>query len=191
MLFFNDTDEKIGRTMLAGPQFNADNATIYDLLKSLASSGPLQPFIRPYEPARNGRGAWKALRAYYEGDSMKARQKTSAYASIQKANFQGPRRNFEFSSYVTIHQKAQETLARYGEPVPELKKVRDFLDGISDPRCSAIKLAVQASPLYMNNFNEMVNYVTGALDLLKTSNTPSTRQISDVSTVASTASLGA
>lgn len=182
MIFFNDIDEKIGRTILAGPQFNVDNATVYDLLKSLAGSGPLQPFIRPFEIVRNGRGAWQTLRRYYEGDSMRARLKTSAYSSIQKANYQGPRRNFEFSSYVTIHQKAHENLARYGEPVPELKKVRDFLDGISDPRCSAIKLAVQASPLYMNNFNEMVNYVSGAIDLLKSGNTPSTRQISEIST---------
>lgn len=54
MLFTNDIDEKIGRTMLAGLQYAADNATVYDLLKSLAGSGPLQPFIQPYEASRNG-----------------------------------------------------------------------------------------------------------------------------------------
>jgi hypothetical protein len=47
MIFTNDADEKIGRTMLAGLQYAIDNATIYDLLKSLAGSGPLQPFIQP------------------------------------------------------------------------------------------------------------------------------------------------
>ncbi|MFN9981370.1 MAG: hypothetical protein ACK53Y_15705, partial [bacterium] len=86
--------------------------------------------------------------------------KSSAYKMIQRANYQGPRRNFEFSTYVSIHQRAHEHLSRFGEPVPELKKVRDFLDGITDPRCQAIKLAVQANPLYMNSFVETVNYVT-------------------------------
>jgi hypothetical protein len=158
------------------------NAKVYDLLKSLAGNGPLQPFIRTYERTRNGRAAWKNLVQYYEGDSMKNRLKSSAYKMIQKASYQGPRRNFEFSNYVTIHQKAHEHLARFGEPVAELKKVRDFLDGITDPRCQAVKLAVQANMLYMNNFNEMVNYVTGALDLLNNQGAPpSTHRIGDLS----------
>ena len=73
MIFTNDVDEKIGRTMLAGPQYAIDNASvIYDLLKSLAGSGPLQPFIQPYDASRNGWSAWKALCQYYDGDSMKA-----------------------------------------------------------------------------------------------------------------------
>jgi hypothetical protein len=182
MTFSNDVDEKIGRTMLAGPQYAADNATVYDLLKSLAGNGPLLPFIRPHEPTRDGRAAWKALKAYYEGDSMNSRMKNAAYNSLLKANYQGPRRNFEFSTYVTIHQKAHEELARFGEPVPEMKKVRDFLDGITDPRCEAIKLTVMASPIYKTNFNEMVNYVTGAIDVLGKNKTSSTRQIAEIST---------
>ncbi len=67
---------------------------------------------------------------------MKNRLKSSAYKMIQKANYQGPRRNFDFTNYVTIHQRAHEHLARFGEPVPELKKVRDFLDDITDSRSS-------------------------------------------------------
>jgi len=182
MVFPNDFDEKIGRTMLAGPQYAADNATVYDLLKSLAGNGPLLPFIGPHEPTRNGRAAWKALKAYYEGDSMNSRMKNAAYNNLLKANYQGPRRNFEFSTYVTIHQKAHEELSRFGEPVAEMKKVRDFLDGITDPKCDSIKLTVMASPIYRTDFNEMVNYVTGAIDLLSKSKTSSTRQIAEIST---------
>jgi hypothetical protein len=182
MLFSNDIDEKIGRTMLAGPQYAADNATVFDVIKSLASTGPLQPFVQPFERTRNGRGAWKALKQYYEGDSMNTRQKNAAYKAIQKANYQGPRRNFDFNTYVHIHQKAHQDLERYGEPVPELKKVRDFLEGITDSKCESIKLTVLASPLYKEDFNTMVNYVSGALDLVHRNNPPSTRQISEVST---------
>ena len=183
MYFPTDIDEKIGRTILAGPQFNTDNAKVYDVLKSLSSNGPLQPFIRPFERARNGREAWKALVQFYEGDSMKSRLKSSAYKMIQRANYQGPRRNFEFSTYISIHQRAHEHLSRFGEPVPELKKVRDFLDGITDPRCQAIKLAVQANPLYMNSFVETVNYVTGAIDLLGSQHNPtSARRIGELTT---------
>jgi hypothetical protein len=61
--------------MLPGQQYAADNVTVYGLLMSLAGNGPLLPFIRPHEPTRNGRAAWKALKAYYQGDSMNARMK--------------------------------------------------------------------------------------------------------------------
>ena len=160
----------------------ADNANMYDLIKSLAGNGPLWPFIQPFERTRNGRGAWKALVQYFEGDTMKARLKAVAYQAITKANYQGPRRNFEFSTYVTIHQRAHQDLARYNEPVPELKKVRDFLEGITDPRCDSIKLQVLSNPLYTNDFMETVNFVAGAIDLLNKNNTVLTRRISEFST---------
>jgi hypothetical protein len=164
-----------------GSQLNTDNSTVYDLLKSIAGSGPLQPFIRPYERTRYGRGDWKHLVQYYEGDSMNSRLKSSAYKMIQQASLQRPRHDLEFSSYGTIHQKAHDYLACYEEPEAELKKVRDFLDGITDPQCQAIKLAVKASLLYMNNFNEMVNYVSGALDILNNQgHLPSTRCIGEL-----------
>jgi hypothetical protein len=101
-----DLDEKIERTLLVGPQYAADNATMYDLLKSLAGNGPLWPFIQPFERNRNGRAAWKALVNFYEGDTMKARAKQTAYQAIAKSSYQGPRRNFGFSAYVTVHQRA-------------------------------------------------------------------------------------
>mmetsp|Transcript_28951 Transcript_28951/g.41484 ORF Transcript_28951/g.41484 Transcript_28951/m.41484 type:complete len:289 (-) Transcript_28951:4068-4934(-) len=98
MTFPTELDEKIGRAILAGPLYAADNADMYDLLKSLAGNGPLWPFIQPFERTRNGRGAWLALVQYFEGDTMKARLKAAAYQAITRASYQGPRRNFEFSS---------------------------------------------------------------------------------------------
>jgi len=182
MTFPTETDEKIGRALLIGPLYNADNADMYDLLKSLSGNGPLWPFIQPFERRRDGRGAWKALIQYFEGDTMKARLKAAAYQAITKANYQGPRRNFEFSTYVTIHQRAHQDLARYEEPVPELKKVRDILEGITDPRCESIKLQILSNPTYNNNFMETVNFVAGALDLLNENHNALTRRISEVST---------
>jgi len=102
-------------------------------LKSLASNGPLWPFIQAYETTRNGRAAWKALVTYYEGDSMCQRIKAAAYQLILKANYQGPRRNFDFGTYVTAHQWAHQDLTRYSESIPEFKKERDFLDRNMDP----------------------------------------------------------
>jgi len=133
MTFPTETDEKIGRAILTGPLYASDNADMYDLIKSLSGNGPLWFFIQPFERQRNGRGAWQALVNYFEGDTMKTRLKQAAYKSITKVIYQGTRRNFEFSTYVTIYQRAHQALAKYNEPVPESKKVRDFIEGITDP----------------------------------------------------------
>jgi len=87
-----------------------------------------------FQATRDGRNAWKSLLNYYEGDSAKTRGKQECYDSILKVIYQGNRRNFTFNNYVTIHQQAHQDLARLGEPVPENKKVLDFLNGITDPQ---------------------------------------------------------
>jgi len=105
--------------------------------------------------------------------------KQQCYDAIAKANYQGARRNFDFSSYVAIHQQAHQDLARLGEPIPENKKVRDFLHGITDSQCSNIKLNVLSNLAFMNSFAQMINYFASAVDLIR-KNTTSTRQISGV-----------
>jgi len=105
-----------------GPEFNTNNGIIFDLLQSLMLNGPAWSRISDFQRTRNGRGAWKALIEYYEGDAMQTRSQQQCYDAIAKANYQGPRRNFDFSSYVSIHQQAHQDLARLGEPIPENKK---------------------------------------------------------------------
>ncbi len=110
--------------------------------------------------------------AYYEGDSMKTRIKHECYDAISKASYQRPWHKFNFSTYVGIHQQAHQDLIHLGGPVPENKKVRDFLNGINDPQCANIKLSVLANDTFMNSFPQVVNYIASAIDLTtKNSNT--------------------
>jgi len=81
---------------------------------------------------------------------MQMRSKQQCYEAKLKASYQGARRNFDFSSYVAIHQQAHQDLERLGEPMPENKKVQDFLQGITDSQCSNIKLNVLSNPNFMN-----------------------------------------
>jgi hypothetical protein len=95
-------------------------------------------------------------------------------------NYQGPRRNFDFSTYVAIHQNAHQDLIRLDEPIPENKKVRDFLSGITDPNCANIKLNVLSNTAYMNDFHAMVNYVASAIDMTTKNTSTTARQISEL-----------
>jgi hypothetical protein len=127
-------DQLVECAILHGAEYNINNRLVYYLLQSLTLNGPAWSWINMYQHTRDGRNAWKSLIYYYEGDSAKTRGKQEGNDAISKASYLGPRRNFDFSSYVAIHQQAHQDLHRLGEPVPENKKVRDFLNGINDPQ---------------------------------------------------------
>ena len=111
---------------------------------------------------------------------MKTRTKQECYDAISKDSYQGPRRNFDFNTYVGIHQQAHQDLVRLGEPVPENKKVRDFLNGINDPQCANIKLNVLANEAFMNSFPQAINYIASAIDLITKNTSTTARQIADM-----------
>ena len=92
-IFTTTHDELVNCAILHGTEFNTNNGRVYDFLQSLALNGPAWPWIYAFQRTRDGRGAWKALLAYYEGDAMQTRTKQECYQAITKANYQGPRRN--------------------------------------------------------------------------------------------------
>ncbi len=173
-------DQLVECAILQGAEYNTNNGIVYDLLQSLTLNGPAWPWINGFQRTRDGRRAWKSLVAYYEGDSIKTRSKQECYDSIAKATYQGTKRNFDFSTYVAIHQQAHQDLIRLGEPIPENKKVRDFLHGIIDPQCATIKLSVLANPTFMNNFPQAVNYMASTIDLTTKNTAAASREISEV-----------
>ena len=172
--------EQLTKTVpLSGPDFIIDNGNVYDILKGLILAGPAWPWMQEHDKKRDGRKAWKSLIAHYEGDSVINRNKEAAYASITCAEYLGDRRNFTFETFVTLHQQAHLDLERYGEAVPESKKVRDLLAGIKDGNALAAKLAVQANPLFLNDFTQATNFLATTLD---TGTKRSIRNLSQVET---------
>jgi hypothetical protein len=76
---------------------------VFDLLQSLTLAGPAWAWINNFERVRDRQSTWKALIAYYEGDSMQTRTKQQCCEAISKAVYKGHSRNFDFTAYVTIH----------------------------------------------------------------------------------------
>ena len=179
-------DELVECSILVGPEFAINNGAVYDLLHSLTLNGPAWSWVQAYQRTRNGRAAWKALLGYYEGDSMQTRSKQEAYNSISAANYVGPRRGFDINTYTTIHQQAHQDLLCFDEPVPKNKKVRDYLQGITDPQCSVIKLAVLSNSALLHDFWQTINYVGGAIDLM----TKNASQVAAVEAAADTRIIG-
>jgi hypothetical protein len=176
-------DQQVAGAILSGPEYNRNNGTVYDLLQSLTVNGPAWPWVSAHQRSRDGRSAWKSLVSYYEGDSMRTRSKQECYDAISKATYRGPCRNYDFNTYVHTHQQAHQELIRLGEPISKNKKVRDFLQGITDPQCTTIKLNVLSNTALLNDFSQAINYIASAIDMVtKNSGAVTSRQISELNT---------
>jgi hypothetical protein len=150
----------------SGTQFDQDNNIVFDSLKSYVLGGPHWTWIQDFERRRDGRGAWKALKEHFEGPSNQMRLKASAYAAIKRAEYKGAK-NFDYELYRRIHTQAHSDLARYGEPVPEAKKVKDFLDGITDSSLQTVKYTIAGFTHLMENFHDAANYIGNIIDVNK------------------------
>jgi len=157
---YNDHDDRlINTTVLAGPWFELDNQRVYEEFKALVLKGPGWSFIKAYDRTKNGRGAVLALRRQCEGTSAIQTRKAAAYAKIASARYSGQKRQFPFDSYVEMHQEAHNTLADLDEPVPETKKVTDFLAGITDARLSNAKDLILGDTQKLQNFELCQQYL--------------------------------
>jgi hypothetical protein len=121
--------------------------------------------MRQYNSLRDGRRAWLALVAHFEGDVQRDRVKDHAHSSIAAAKYHGEKKRFSFETYVTIHQEAYEDLEQYGEHVSEEKRVRDLLQGIKDPSINAAKEAILANANLRSNFTSAVTHLATSLQL--------------------------
>ena len=157
---YADHDAKlIATTILRGPWFELDNARAYDEFKALVLKGPGWSFIKQYDRTKNGRSAILALRRQCEGTSAIQTRKAMAYAKIAAARYSGQKKQFTFDNYVEMHQDAHNTLMDLNEPVPETKKVTDFLSGITDPRLSNAKDLILGDAAKLQDFEVCQQYL--------------------------------
>jgi hypothetical protein len=157
-------DYLIACTSLWGNWYSVDNKRVYEELKALCLWGSKTPavawtWIKSYDRQKDGRSALLALRHQCEGTVAKHTRKTAAYAKIATAKYSGQSKRFTLDQYIQIHQSAHNTLADLEEPIPETKKVTDFLAGITEPRLNTSKDLIIGDPAKLNNFETCQQYL--------------------------------
>jgi hypothetical protein len=143
---FGDINDTLEATLShTCPYFRKDSTRVYDILKPLIIEGDCWGFVLPLDRRRDGRAAFLTLKEQAEGPANCERRKTIAYQKL-KTKFTGFSRKFTFDDYIAVYQKAFNELLYLGEPVPETKKVSDFLSNITDNQFKMIKTVVSAMP---------------------------------------------
>jgi hypothetical protein len=158
--YAEEDDRYIATTALAGRHFQLDNKRVWNELKPLVVDGPGWVFIKSLETSKHGRNALLTLKRQNEGENSTMIRKQKAYSAIRNLAFAGPKKHWSFSQYVTAHQKAHNELASCFEPVPETKKVTDFLGGITDPSLSAGLANVYGDTAKLVSFEDCQQYLS-------------------------------
>jgi hypothetical protein len=178
-VYDTELEENIAIAPLVGNDFQRDNNRVYGIIKQLVLEGPGRSYILPFDKTSDGRAAWLSLTAHFEGESYRNRNVEEAYATLESLHYEGEQRGFTFEKFVKKHNKAYLELERYGEPVLETKKVRDFIRRINSPELTAAVQQVKANPIYLADFQQTVNYIALSVTQVK----PSHRNIGAVEQV--------
>ena len=156
---FNSIDEDLIRTTVhTGPMFVRANKEVFAALKEGVLDGPGWTFIKKFERKLDGRGAFMSLKAQATGQSAVASRKAKAYASIAGSVYHGNSTKFTMDDYILAHQTAHNTLLELDEPVPETKKVTDFMNGIQAAFLDTGKMVVNGDSIKLTNFETCQQY---------------------------------
>jgi hypothetical protein len=176
-------DEDLVATMqLTGGDMQHDNHQLYDILLGLFQDGAVAPFMQPHNRTRNGRAAYRAVKAQAEGQAALMSCKAKAYVMIATARYTGKSR-YSLDSYIARHQKAHNELFTLGKVLSESKKVQDFLHGIEDSSFATFKGIVLGDNTKLENFELCQQYLKTCSNVLQTAQASRNKW-----TVASTAS---
>ena len=139
--------------------FDNDNHEVFDFFKRLIYQSTSWTFALRFDEARDGRGAFLAVKSQAEGQSATITQRAAAYRMISDARFTGVGTRYTFDDYIAAHQKGHNELERLNEPVPETKKVTDFLAGISEKNLETAITFVRGSLEHLGSFERCQQYL--------------------------------
>jgi hypothetical protein len=120
-----------------------------------------------------------ALKGQAEGRSAVTTRKAKAYALVASASYTG-KGKFSFDQYVGRHQKAHNALLELDEPVPETKKVRDFMDGIRDPKLENALSHILGDRMKLESFEECQQYLKTVVENAKSRPMTADRHVATV-----------
>lgn len=152
-------DDLIATTKFSGPQFQMDNRALYDAIEAATIGGPCYAYIMKYKTLANGRLAYMALKALAEGEGNFLARRNIQYQRMQGAKFDGTKTHGTFDAYTSTHKTAHNELEVLNEPVPETKKVIDFLNGITAPNLQNAKDTILSDVKLHGDFDKCAEYM--------------------------------
>ena len=183
-------EELVRRGPHGGSTFEADNQSVWALIRHVTHGGPGWAWVMQYSGTRNGRRAYLALKAHYLGDATQSRIRTHADTILAKTYFDGKSRNFSFEKYCEVLNKAIQDLQETGETVPMDRQVRILIQGIRDARLQSAVNTILSTPTLRNDFDKAINHMAQVLDMFTSYKAQASSQHRQISGVTQQSSQG-
>ena len=117
-------------------------------------------YVKTFQRARDGRGAFLALRDHYLGPNNVDNMDSQAEKKLTMTTYTGERCCWTFEKHVTLHKDQHsilERLTKHGYAgIDEQSKVRYLLDGIKTDDLNVIKGQILAMVALRNDFDTCV-----------------------------------
>jgi hypothetical protein len=151
-----------------GRSYKNDNHKVWNLLKGLLLSTPSYNHISSFNATRNGRGAWLALKTFYEGEDFRQRLQDSAFTRLNSTFYKGETNRYSFEKYVQSHKEAHKMLEDSGYNgglgMDDATKVQHFKTGIkADAGLENSLSNVRANPR-LQTFDNLVSFLSAEVE---------------------------
>ncbi len=99
-VFDDDEERRMYQMPLTGENFKRDNKLVYNMLKAACVKSDAWTWIQDYDKNANGRKAWQALIAHYDGTGELNKRVKRAKEEIARLHYKDEK-VFPFERYVT------------------------------------------------------------------------------------------
>ena len=198
LIDLSDLEFYAASTIHNGPQFVEDNAKVWMLLKkSLLGTQPYH-HVDEYEQGNDGRGAWLALKAYYEGEDFVNKTIQENLTKLRTLHYRGETQRFGFEQFVEIQKEAYKRLRDVGYNnglgVDEATKCSNLKTMIlGDAQLETALSIARTRGLFNGTFDDLVHFLKAEVDemiLRKKQLKLATNRGSRISAVSSQGSFG-
>jgi hypothetical protein len=157
-VYSSEEEQRMYQFPLAGPGFQMDNMAVYRKLKAFLVDSPGWVWIEPHDMAENGRAAFLAWTAHYDGEGELSKRTALAKAKLKTVHYKSEQ-SMSFERCTEILSKCFQTLHKDpDERYSDKRKVDKLLEAIqvTDPELTAAKVLTES--LHGNNFNTACAY---------------------------------
>ena len=128
----SDTDRRCWTVQLRGGRFQKDNHKVFRKLKVALLDTDGWTWIQSFDPTENGRAAWQALVAHYDGPGEREKRVAIAKRTLKTLHYRSEKHAINFEIYSTRMLDALTILAENGVRYEPSEWVDYLLDGIDE-----------------------------------------------------------
>lgn len=162
-VFEDDEEERMYQMPLTGENFKRDNKLVYNMLKAACVKSDAWTWIQDHDKSANGRKAWHALIAHYDGTGELNKRIERAKEEISRLHYKDEK-VYPFERYVTKLKENFFVLAKdKDENLTNKQRVDVLMRGIKSSDASIVAAKTDVYKDYRSNFDAATSFLSGLI----------------------------